>query len=168
MLSADAVVHQLYETEDVREAVSLRWGSVVFAAGEIDRGAIASRVFKSSAERHWLEELLWPRVQHEILTWRADQATRVPAPRARVVEIPLLFEVGMEGIFDSTIAVVADEQMLKRRAEASGHRFPTERLKQQLPQKVKTGKATFVINNSGSTDDLKEALEDVLRVSSSA
>ena len=40
---------------------------------------------------------------------------------AAVVEVPLLFEAGMEAVFDHTIAVVADEALRAERAGARGH-----------------------------------------------
>ncbi len=49
-------------------------------------------------------------------TWLAQARALEPAPRAIVVEVPLLFEAGMEGIYDATIAVVAAEELRERRA----------------------------------------------------
>ena len=51
--------------------------------------------------------------------WRAGSSavTRDVA----VVEVPLLFEAGIEGAFDATVAVVADEALRAERAAARGH-----------------------------------------------
>ena len=62
VLSSDAVVHELYDTAEVADAVRERFGSEVFAGGHVDRGAIARRVFASEDDRLWLEQLLWPMV----------------------------------------------------------------------------------------------------------
>ena len=52
---------------------------------------------------------------------RGASPPREPAPRALVVEMPLLFEAGMEDGFDATIAVIADEDVRAERAGARGH-----------------------------------------------
>ena len=38
-----------------------------------------------------------------------------------VVEVPLLFESEMEGVFDTTVAVVTSDEVRRARAEARGH-----------------------------------------------
>ena len=75
----------------------------------MDRGAIARHAFADDDERHFLEGLLWPRVGARVAQWREAQSRRDPPPQALVVETPLLFEAGLEGNYDATIAIVADE-----------------------------------------------------------
>ena len=53
--------------------------------------------------------------------WKQEVDALDPPPRAAVVEVPLLFESGMEAAFDATIAVVADEDVRAERAGARGH-----------------------------------------------
>ena len=101
-LSTDAVVHELYGSDEVRDAVVARWGAGVAPNGEVDRAAVAARAFASDEDRAWLEELLWPRVGARVAGWREEVGARRPPPPAAVVEVPLLFEAGMEGGFDAT------------------------------------------------------------------
>ena len=65
------------------------------------------------------------------------ESRREPAPRALVVETPLLFEAGLEGNYDATIAVVADEAVRAERARARGHEALDERTARQLTQAEK-------------------------------
>ena len=120
-LSTDAVVHELYATDEVRERIVARWGDEVAPAGVVDRAAIATHVFADADERAWLEGELWPRVGARVAAWRDEVARREPPPRAAVVETPLMFEAGMDAIYDATIAVVADEAVRAERASARGH-----------------------------------------------
>src|SRR5215210_8912435 len=139
-LSTDAVVHELYASDEVRDAVVARWGVDVAPGGVVDREAVARRAFADSAERAWLEGLLWPLVAGRVADWRAEQERRDPAPAAAVVETPLLFEAGMEGVFDATIAVVAEEAVRARRAAGRGHHAPDERSARQLRQDEKAAR----------------------------
>jgi len=161
-LSTDAVVHELYADPEVRDAVVERWGSEVAPGGTVDRGAIARRAFADADERGFLERLLWPRVGRRIAEFRECESARVPAPRAVVIEVPLLFESGLDHGFDATIAVVADEEIRRERAAARGHESVDERTARQLTQEEKAARATFAVANSGTIADLESRLSDVL------
>jgi dephospho-CoA kinase len=156
------VVHDLYTSDEVRDAVVARWGAEVAPGGTVDRTAIARAAFATPEDRAWLEQLLWPRVAERVAAWREEVARADPPPPAAVVETPLLFEAGMERIYDATIAVVADEDVRRDRAGARGHHAVDERAARQLPQEEKAARATYVVANSGTVDELTLALSRVL------
>ncbi len=139
-----------------------RFGEAVAPGGLVDRSALAERAFATADDRAWLEELLWPRVGEKMVAWREALERRVEAPRAAVVEVPLLFESGMESAFDATIAVVAEEQLRSERAGARGHRSLDERAARQLSQQEKAQRATYVVVNDGTVEDLQSKLSIVL------
>jgi len=155
------VVHELYADPEVRDAVMERWGTT-------DRSEIARHAFATPEDRKWLEELLWPRVGARMWAWRQEQERRDPAPRALVVEVPLLFESGMDAAFDATVAVVADEAVRRERAGARGHAALDERTSRQLTQEEKAARATYTVANSGTVDELQETLAGVLEKLSEA
>lgn len=161
-ISTDAVVHELYASAEVRDLVVDRWGQQVAPGGVVDRSAIASRAFATPEDRAWLEGELWPRVAARVIEWREDVAARRPPPVAGVVETPLLFEAGMEGAYEATIAVVADEHVRARRAAARGHEAVDERSARQLTQDEKAARATFTVHNSGTVEELEHKLSEVL------
>jgi dephospho-CoA kinase len=162
-LSTDAVVHELYADPEVTAAVVGRWGEQVGPGGVVSRPAVARRAFGGdAAERAWLERLLWPRVGARVQAWAASERGRTDPPRALVVETPLLFEAGMEAVYDATIAVVADETIRAQRAAARGHEAVDERTRRQLTQEEKAARATYAVRNDGDLDDLEAALSDVL------
>jgi dephospho-CoA kinase len=164
VLSTDQVVHELYESPDVRAAVVERFGEDVAPDGSVDRGVLATRAFASPDDRAWLEGLLWPRVGNRIVDWREQVQRASPAPRAAVVEVPLLFESDMDQAFDATIAVIADEAIRTERAGARGHQALDERAARQLTQQAKAERATYVIANDGSLQELESKLSDVLDI----
>jgi len=156
------VVHDLYASDEVRDAVVERWGPEMAPGGVVDRSAVAAKAFASGDERQWLEELLWPRVGRRVVEWREEVAAREPPPAAAVVETPLLFEAGLEGLYDATVAVVAPEAIRAARAAERGHAAVDERAARQLPQEEKARRATYTVENSGSVADLEARLSDVL------
>jgi dephospho-CoA kinase len=163
VLSTDAVVHELYGEKQVRDAVVERWGPEVAPGGVVERAAVAAKAFTGGEEdRRWLEGLLWPLVGARIAGWLEHVRALRPPPRAAVVEVPLLFEAGMERGFDATIAVVAQERTRAERAAGRGHTLADERVARQLSQEEKARRATFTVSNDGSEGDLRRELAEVL------
>jgi dephospho-CoA kinase len=162
VISSDAVVHELYASDQVRDAVVAKFGSEVAPGGVIDRGQLATVAFQTPASRAWLEGLIWPLVRERVAAWRERAQLAVPPPRALVVEVPLLFEAGQVSLYDATIAVTADEQLRRARAGARGHRAVDEREARQLSQAEKAARATHVVVNDGDVDELERKLSSVL------
>ncbi len=162
-LSADAVVHELYAGPELRDAVVGRWGPEMAPDGRVDRSAVARRAFADDDERRWLEGQIWPRVGERIAAFRADREGQDAPPPAVVIEVPMLFEAGMQNGFDATIAVVADEGVRAERAGARGHAAIDERSAAQLSQDEKARRATFVVHNDAGEAELEQALASVLQ-----
>ena len=80
------------------------------------------------------------------MAWRDGIGRRTPLA---VVEVPLLFETGMEAAFDATIAIVAADELRAERAGARGTAELEGREGRQLPQEEKARRATYVISNDG-------------------
>lgn len=150
-ISTDAVVHEVLGTAEVRDQLVERWGEGVAPDGVVDRAAVAARVFDAPQELRWLESLLHPRVGARLAEWRAGMPAGTPLG---VVEVPLLFETGMEAIFDATVTVVADDELRRQRAAARGHGEIEGRDARQLTQEEKARRATHVVENTGSLEDL--------------
>ncbi len=153
-LSTDAVVHELLASDEVQAQIGARFTPEIAR----DRALIAERVFGSEEDRVWLEQLLWPLVGARVAAWRAS----LPEDQVAVVEVPLLFESGMEAVFDATIAVVADEDTRAERAGGRGHASLAEREGRQLSQAEKADRAHYTVRNDGSLDELKQTLSQVL------
>jgi dephospho-CoA kinase len=157
-LSTDAVTHELLQTAEVRDILVAELGSEAAPNGRIDRSAVASLVFGDDEKRKWLEGVIWPRVGQRVADFRQSAEDR----SAAVVEVPLLFESGMESVFDKTIAVVADEEVRAGRAAARGHELVESRTARQLSQDEKAQKADYVVRNDGTVAELEFKLSQVL------
>jgi dephospho-CoA kinase len=158
-ISSDEVVHELLGDDQMRDALVSRFGEAVAPGGQIDRGLVAERAFKRPQDLAWLERELHPRVGERIAAWVAE----LPADtRVAVVEVPLLFETAMEGMFDQTVCVVARDELRERRASDRGLVKVSERERRQLAQAEKAAKADHVVVNDGSLDELLERLADLL------
>src|SRR5439155_9468005 len=133
------VKHELLATDEVRDLLVEKLGQDIARDGQVDRSAVAAKVFGDDERRSWLEGVLWPRVGQRV----ADFREAVEDRSAAVVEVPLLFESGMESVFDKTIVVLADEEVRAGRAAARGQRLVEARAARQLTQNEKAQKADF-------------------------
>jgi dephospho-CoA kinase len=159
-LSSDAVVHDLLEGEPLRSELTERWGPEVAPPGApTDRGRIGGIVFADPGELTWLESRIHPAVGAATAAWIAA----LPADAEfAVIEVPLLFEGGREKVFDTTVSIVAAEDVRRERAAARGHALVDAREARQLTQEEKADRAEHVIVNDGSVADLEAALSALL------
>lgn len=158
-ISSDAVVHELLETEPLLPRLVERWGDEVAPGGRVDRDRIGSIVFADGDELSWLEAQIHPLVGERLAAWLGALPGTV---EVAVVEVPLLFESGMEDVFDTTVAVIASDALRRERAEARGHTLVDGREARQLAQDEKAERARHRVRNDGSVDDLERRLSDLL------
>ena len=133
------------------------------AQGEMDRAKMAAHIFGNDAEREKLEAIIHPRVRERWLaqmeTWRADN---VPLG---VVVIPLLFEVGAEGEFDSVICVACTGNTQRERLLARGWDDAqiAARIAAQMDVTEKIERADQVVWTEGDVSLLREQLQSIFR-----
>ena len=154
-LDADQTVRdELLPGPAVAEAIRARLGPAMLAAdGSVRRDKVAEVVFSDPAALAWLEELLHPRL---LARWREVFAQSKGT--AFIVEVPLLFEKGLENWFDFTVCVTTDSALQLRRLEQRGipPELARQRLVKQLPLARKCELADHVLLNDGTPDFLRE------------
>jgi dephospho-CoA kinase len=158
-LSSDAVVHELLDSEPLVGRLVERWGPEVAPEGAVDRNRIGEVVFADPEQLTWLEQQIHPLVAERIGAWLAD----LPAETGiAVIEVPLLFESGMGRAFDTTVAIVTEDEVRRERAAARGHALVDEREARQLAQDEKAARAEHAVANDGSVEDLERALSALI------
>jgi dephospho-CoA kinase len=158
-LSSDAVVHELLESEELRDRLVERWGPEVAPEGKIERAKIGEIVFADPEQLTWLEAQIHPLVQRRTAEWLLSLPTET---EVAVVEVPLLFEAGSDKAFDTTVAIVTVDEIRRERAAARGHALVDEREARQLTQPEKAERAEHVIPNDGSVEELEQRLSALL------
>lgn len=163
LLDSDRIVReQLLVAPDVIELLRGRWGGdILDESGAVSRPRLAEIIFARDEERLWLEALLHPRVK---AAWEAALAAE---PEAEwVVEIPLLFEKGLEKGFDFTICVSASSPIQLARLEGRGipQTLAEQRISKQLPLEQKQSLADFVVQNDGSMEFLRRQVGHLAKV----
>ncbi len=129
----------------------------------IDRIKLAAVVFNDPQKLQRLNEIVHPRVYDE---WhRRLSQIAAENPHAIVFsDVPLLFEGGMQALFDLTIlvSVTPEEQVERLMARNSLCREDAElRLSCQMPIEKKVSLADIVIVNSCRVDQTKRRVAEV-------
>ncbi|MHB8869351.1 MAG: dephospho-CoA kinase [Thermoleophilia bacterium] len=153
VISADALVHELYERAEVRMAIHARFGDrAVGPQGTVDRAALAAIVTQDEQEMLALEALVHPRVLHDINRFIAE----APPGSVVVCEVPLLVDVSAQSLFDLVVTIEAPVDV--RRTWAAG-RLPTgvfDRLDGRLVgEAARAAAADAVYQNVGSIEGLR-------------
>lgn len=161
-LDADQVVRdELLTSAEVERLVREKFGDEVFTlAGRIDRTALGARVFADDEALQWLEGVLHPRLQA-----RWDEIYAATRGARFIVEVPLLFEKGLQNRFDFTVCVTTSSELQLRRLEQRGvpPGIARQRLAKQLPLAQKRELADFVLLNDGNLEFLREQVRELAR-----
>jgi dephospho-CoA kinase len=165
VLSADDQVRALYNDPEIKQTLRNWWGDGVFnTLGEIDRRAVARRIFNNPAEKTRLESLLHPRVQ-DLRDAAMEAAANNPQVLAFVWDIPLLFEVGHHTKCDAIVFVEAPlEQRVRRVRETRGWNeaelLARENL--QLPLDNKRRMSNYILQNTADVGFAQRQVREVL------
>jgi dephospho-CoA kinase len=158
-VSSDAIVHELLDDEPMVSAIAERWGDDVITGGAVDRSRVGEIVFADPKELAWLERSVHPLVGERIASWLDSLPADTPAA---VIEVPLLFETEMEGLFDATVSVHTSDEVRRRRAGERGHALVEEREARHLHPDEKARRADHVVLNDGPISELETKLSALI------
>jgi dephospho-CoA kinase len=147
-------------TEGLAEVVAAFGDEVLTATGEMDRARVGAIVFADPAKRKVLEQVIHPRVFMREL--EIDEA----AGEHDVVinDIPLLVETNQADRFDAVVVVdVPTELQVERMVRDRGMSVEEAegRIAAQASREQRLAVATYVIENTGTLDDLRKRVEQV-------
>jgi dephospho-CoA kinase len=129
---------------------------------DLDRPAMGELVFADDLARKRLEAIVHPLVFERIV----DLETHAPEGALVVHDIPLLAESGRADTFDAVIVVDAPEDV--QVARMMRDRGATEeearaRMGAQASREDRRGIATYVIDNTGTLEDLRQRVTEVFK-----
>jgi dephospho-CoA kinase len=156
-IDCDALVRTEVLTDPcIITLIQKQFGAGVIVDGAIDRARLADRVFTDSVSLKWLEALVHPEV-HKRWVARVEEA-----PEANwVVEVPLLFEKGLQKGFDFVACVACSPSVQLARLQERGmnRTLAEQRISQQHPLVSKLEHSHFVLSNDGTPEFLRRQIE---------
>ncbi|GAB3285971.1 hypothetical protein GCM10027449_32050 [Sinomonas notoginsengisoli] len=170
IVDADLLAREAVQpgSDGLAEVVEEFGHGVLTPDGALDRAALGAIVFADPARRGALNSIIHPRVRARAAQIVSDAVAA--DPHAVIVQdIPLLVETGQAGNFDVVVVVDAPDDVRVARLLARNGMAPAEarsRMAAQATREQRLAAAHHVIANTGTLDDLREAVdrlwEDVL------
>ena len=132
--------------------------------GSLDRANLGKLVFGNEPARRALEGIIHPLVQRTMLE-RMDAAAQEGA-KVVILDVPLLFETGMDALCDETWTLYLDrETQISRVVMRDG--LPREqaeaRIDSQLSTEERNARATHAINTDQPIERTRAELEQLYR-----
>jgi dephospho-CoA kinase len=152
----------LYQGGPAFLSVCGHFGSQILNAdGSLNRGRLAEIVFRNPQERAVLNGIVHPRIRRLLKDQLESAAYDLPG-RIVAVEVPLLYEGGLENWFERILVVTASEatelsRLMQR--DSISEEEALRRIKAQYPLAEKARRATYVVDNDGAFSNLAPQVE---------
>ncbi|GGR65031.1 dephospho-CoA kinase [Nocardioides luteus] len=162
IVDSDKIAREVVEpgTPGLAQVVEEFGPTVLTEVGELDRAKVGEIVFADESARERLNAIVHPLVGAR--SAELEEAARV-AGRLVINDIPLLVEVGYAPFFDEVIVVDVPVETQVERAIARGmsESEVRARIKTQASREDRLAAATYVIDNTGTLEDLRERVQEI-------
>ncbi len=164
VIDADQIAHQIIQSgkKGFRKVIKI-FGKDILTKGEIDRRKLAQIVFNDSKALKALELVIHPLVSQEIKA-KIRQLRKVNSNQKVFLDVPLLFEAGLDRLVDFTIVVKSNRALQLKRAIQDlkiTSQQAKKRIQAQMPLKKKIQWADCVIDNNGSMSNLRKKVNRI-------
>jgi dephospho-CoA kinase len=163
VLDADQTAKTVSSQDAVRLEVASTFGQEYILPDGLNRPKLAALVFAQPEARAKLNSIIHPKVRQAM----ADQVAALKTAGAEVVvqDIPLLFENGLDKLFDAVLLVDAPLELRMARVMARDNSTAEQFLARdaaQMPPAEKRQRTPYVLENSGDVAHLERQLEQAL------
>lgn len=152
IIDADLIAREVMQPGHavLQQVVDVFGQEILLKNGELDRKKLGSLVFGKAAAREKLNQITHPAIRSEIKDRQALYLTQHPN-RLIVSDIPLLYELQMEKMFDAVMVVYVPKQIqIQRLMDRDGllRNEAEKRLAAQMDIEIKKERADILIDNS--------------------
>lgn len=162
VIDCDNINEQLLQPmeEGYQKVIQTFGNDILFEDQTINKQKLSSMIFHDKPKKQLLESILHPLIKQRVIqTIQTLQSSLV------VVEVPLLYEIHWETLFDEIWVVACDRDILLERLSSQRNISKEEahlRLAHQMSQEDKILKADVVVYNDGNRQDLRKQILHVL------
>lgn len=149
VFDCDHYDHELLKIGNCGYEVVNRYFDVIDQNGNIDRHRLAEIVFNDESKRRLLNDLLHPLIKEGLISYQNEYMLSI-------AEVPILYEVGWQELFDHVLLIVADKKDILKRLIDKGYDIVSakKRIASQMDVKKKIELADYVIYNNKDLDTL--------------
>lgn len=165
LIDTDLIAKELLDINSMayQEVVEYFTDDVLFNNKEINRKKLARIIFTNPKKREMLNSIIHPKVRDTVLS--EIERYRNLNKAIIVVDVPLLYESGLDEIVDDVVVVFTTKELQVERLmdrENITDEYALMKIDAQMPLEEKVGKATFVIDNSSSILETKKQFNKIL------
>lgn len=165
IIDADQIAREVVKpsSSTLRQIREQFGASILLPNGELDRQALGQIVFNDQGARLRLNAIIHPAIRAEMI--RQKEEAVLQNQQLIVLDIPLLFESKLEHMVEKILVVyVPEEYQLARLMKRDGIDEQTawSRIRSQIPIEEKKLKGHAYIDNSGSLEETKAQLKNIL------
>lgn len=165
IVDADKVARLVVEpgTPVLENIVQVFGSDVLHEDGSLNRERLGQLIFKDQNEREKLNLIIHPAIRHEMN--RQKEMHLANDAHTVVMDIPLLFESGLQSVVNKIIVVSVTPAIQKKRLmERNGftEEEALDRISSQLPMEIKEEQSDAVLYNNGTVEQTEEQLKKVL------
>jgi dephospho-CoA kinase len=163
LIDADEIARDVVRPSSMGlKALCCQFGrDILTGSGELNRSYLGKIVFHDPVARAKLNHIL-----HPLITERMQEEIQRHHHKEIVfVDVPLLFETGLDAMMDYIVVVYADEATQRDRLMGRDHLTGEEagqRIAAQMPVAEKVKKADFVIDNTGLPEQTEQQVRKLL------
>ena len=159
-ISGDEIVHKLYQDPKLHKPLIRLFNESVIKENSVDKAFIAHVIIGDGHKKYKLEQLIHPLVEKRFL----EIIKKTKKDEKIAVEMPLLFEAGLDVFCDETLYLDVN---LKTQTERLSKRFlsvkDSLKLNQGFNVQENKKKATYIISNNNSLEELYIKLAKIIR-----
>lgn len=166
-IDADDLTRELWQDENVVDKI----GSKLYEYGYLKEEftaqavrAVAKNAFKDMQVINALERVLQPMILDKLTLWMKEKEKE--GEKVVFIIIPLLFECGLQYLFDETVTINVDNEIRERRLQLSRPLSASDinlRFNRQWANWARSHYANHTIENNGTKEEFKEAIKAFLR-----
>ena len=160
--SCDEVVKNLYKDPDIQKKIIEIFGKEILSIdGKLNKRKILEKILENNKLKEKLESLFHPLVKEKLLEFIRERKEE----KIIFAEVPLLFEVGWEDLFDEIWVITCSPLTQKERILKKGleEKLGEKLLKLQLSLKEKEKKAHKIIFSEKSFEELEKEIKEMLK-----
>lgn len=161
IIDADQLVKSIYATQEAKEFIKENYPECM-SHNDINFKKLRELVFSKIEVKQKIENFIYLRLPKAF----SEAASKISGQDFYIYDVPLLFERKLDHLVDQIIVVYAPRNVqLARVIDRDGSKQETANkiLDQQMDIEEKKGKADFIINNSGTLEELSAEVDELLR-----
>lgn len=161
VFNADVVAKELLKSDpDIKKQLIDAFGMEIIKDGEIDSERLAKISFASEENQNIINNIVHPCVIEEFSKKLEELNNRYDLV---IVDAPLIFESGFDSHLDYTVLIYSTYKTRLERAlrrENLSREDILRRMELQMPEEEKRELASFIIENNGTIEQLKAAIDE--------